>query len=192
MKRVVLIKINEYDPQILKEKITATLDKYFPLSDYFTSSDKILLKPNLLMPSSPQEAITTHPAVIDIVGTIFKERGFSVSVADSPGGFVSERDMDCIYEGCGIKDAAQHAGFELLYPTESLVRDKIPFCWWAMTGNRKESFKMVNLPKIKTHDIMILTLAVKNLYGCISGLHKSHLHKIYPRAQEFSNILINL
>jgi ferredoxin len=51
---------------------------------------------------------------------------------------------------------------------------------------------MVNLPKLKTHDIMTLTLATKNLYGCISGLHKSHLHKAHPKTADFANIIIKL
>jgi len=38
----------------------------------------------------------------------------------------------------------------------------------------------------------MLTLAVKNLYGCISGLHKSHLHRVYPKADHFTEILIQL
>ncbi|UCG35700.1 MAG: DUF362 domain-containing protein [Candidatus Omnitrophota bacterium] len=192
MKRVVLIKIAEYDPQILKQKIKDTLEQYFPLDEYFSLRDKILLKPNLLMPSSPHEAITTHPAIIETLGAILKEKGFDVFVADSPGGFVSERDMDYVYQNCELKDVAGRTGLELLYPTESVVRQGIPLCWWAINEGRRNSFKMINVPKLKTHDIMVLTLAVKNLYGCISGLYKSHLHKVYPRAQEFSEVLISL
>lgn len=192
MKRVVLIKIAEYDPQILKQKIKSTLERYFPLEQYFSFRDKILLKPNLLMPSSPHEAITTHPAILETLGEIFKEKGFGVFIADSPGGFVSERDMDYVYQGCELKDVAKRIGLELLYPTESMVREGIPLCWWAVSGRKRETFKIINVPKLKTHDIMVLTLAVKNLYGCISGLHKSHLHKKYPRPQEFSEVLIKL
>jgi ferredoxin len=37
-----------------------------------------------------------------------------------------------------------------------------------------------------------LTLAVKNLYGCISGLHKSQLHINYPQPKNFVEILLKL
>ena len=39
---------------------------------------------------------------------------------------------------------------------------------------------------------MVLTLATKNLYGCISGVHKSYLHKLYPKTPEFSDIILKL
>jgi uncharacterized protein (DUF362 family)/NAD-dependent dihydropyrimidine dehydrogenase PreA subunit len=35
---------------------------------------------------------------------------------------------------------------------------------------------IVNLPKLKTHSQMLLTLGVKNLFGCIVGLNKSEWH----------------
>ncbi|MDD5585127.1 MAG: DUF362 domain-containing protein [Candidatus Omnitrophica bacterium] len=185
-KRVVILKIDEYDQEALYARLKTALHKYFPLKEYFAEGDKILLKPNLLMAASPQEAVTTHPVFIEAIGRIFKEEGFPVSVADSPGGFVSDRDVDELYEETGIKKMAALRGFGLLYPTESIVRNNIPLCWWS------EGFKMINLPKLKTHDIMVLTLATKNLYGCISGLHKSHLHHMHPKTDDFAKIITKL
>jgi uncharacterized protein (DUF362 family)/Pyruvate/2-oxoacid:ferredoxin oxidoreductase delta subunit len=185
-KRVVILKIEEYDQEKLYMQLKAVLCKYFPLKEYFAPGDKILLKPNLLMAAAPQEAVTTHPVFIEAIGRIFKEGGFPVAIADSPGGFIDDKDVDELYEETGIKNLAALRGFDLLYPTESVVREKIPLCWWV------EGFKMINLPKLKTHDIMILTLATKNLYGCISGLHKSHLHHMHPQTDDFAKIITKL
>lgn len=185
-KRVVILKIEEYNQEALHTQLKDALRKYFPLKEYFAKSDKILLKPNLLMAAQPQEAVTTHPAFIEAIGRIFKEEGFSVSVADSPGGFISNKDVDELYEETGIKKMASSCGFDLLYPTESIVKSDIPLCWWS------EGFKMINLPKLKTHDIMVLTLATKNLYGCISGLHKSHLHHMHPQTDDFARVITKL
>lgn len=192
-KRVVVIKIDQYRFDILEEKIKEALNKYFPLEELFSLQDKILLKPNLLMISPPDEAIITHPVFVQAVGKIFQEKGFKVCIGDSPGGFNNDKEVNCVYEECGFKDMVEKCGFELLYPTESVVRDGLPLCWWADSQSYKEQpFKMINLPKLKTHEVMVLTLAVKNLYGCISGIHKSHLHRLYPRTDDFTGVLLKL
>lgn len=186
MKKVIILKVEDYNFDILKERLKEAIFKHFSVEKLFSNQDKILLKPNLLMESRPEEAITTHPVFIAAVGMILKELGFKVAVADSPGGFASDRDMDFIYERTGIKEVAASFGFDLLYPTKSFIRQGLPLCWWL------EGYKMINLPKLKTHDIMILTLAAKNLYGCISGLHKSHLHKVYTKSEDFSGVVLKL
>ncbi|MCK9614732.1 MAG: DUF362 domain-containing protein [Candidatus Omnitrophica bacterium] len=193
MKKVVILKIEDYNRGILKEKIKVTLEKHFQISKNFKPLDKIVLKPNLLMEARPEEAITTHPLFVEVVGKIFKEMGNAVFVADSPGGFVSNKDMDSIYEKTGIKEVAQTNNFDLLYPTQSLVVGDIPMCWWAADNGKSEgNFKMINLAKLKTHDVMVLTLATKNLYGCISGLHKSHLHKMHPKTRDLTGVVLKL
>jgi len=35
---------------------------------------------------------------------------------------------------------------------------------------------IINLPKLKTHNSMLLTLGVKNTFGCIVGLRKPEWH----------------
>jgi len=193
MKKVVILKIEDYNRGIIKEKIKQALEEHFDIFKLFDTKDKIVLKPNLLMEATPEEAITTHPFFIEAVGQIFREKGNAVFVADSPGGFVSNKDMDLIYEKTGIKEAAQNNGFDLLYPTQSFVINDIPICWWAAGCNKpQDGFKMINLAKLKTHDVMVLTLATKNLYGCISGLHKSHLHKMHPKTEDFTGVVLKL
>lgn len=193
MKKVVILKIEDYNAAVIKERIKETLEKHFDTANIFSPEDKIVLKPNLLMEASVEEAITTHPLIIEAAGKIFKEKGNSVFVADSPGGFVGNKDMDLIYEKTGIKAVAQNNGFDLLYPTQSTIVNDIPLCWWAADCNKAGSgFKMVNLAKLKTHDVMVLTLATKNLYGCISGLFKSHLHKMHPKTEDFTSVVLKL
>jgi uncharacterized protein (DUF362 family)/Pyruvate/2-oxoacid:ferredoxin oxidoreductase delta subunit len=185
-KKVVILKIDKYETDALKDKLEEAILKYFSFSQLFPAGSKVLLKPNLLMAASPEEAIVTHPLFVEAIGNIFKEKGYPVFVADSSGGFISNKDADYIYEATGIKEVAARGAFELLYPQESRINEGFPLCWWT------QEFKMINLPKLKTHDIMILTLAVKNLYGCISGLHKSHLHYLNPKTEEFTKVIIKL
>jgi len=51
-----------------------------------------------------------------------------------------------------------------------------PFGIIDMAKDPFESDLVINLPKLKTHSQMFLTLGVKNLFGCIVGLKKPEWH----------------
>jgi Pyruvate/2-oxoacid:ferredoxin oxidoreductase delta subunit len=55
-----------------------------------------------------------------------------------------------------------------------------------------ETDGIINLPKLKTHNLTRMTGAVKNLYGCIPGALKKALHMLNPTAQAFSRMLVSL
>jgi ferredoxin len=56
-----------------------------------------------------------------------------------------------------------------------------------------EADAVINLPKWKTHGMTLLTLGVKNLYGCIPGPRKALWHlKAGENRETFARILIDL
>ncbi len=186
MKKIVrVLNIPSYNKEVIRSRLNEVIDNWFP--DIFSHGDKVLLKPNLLMASSPDMAITTHPAIVETVGEIFQGKGCKVYIADnSPGFNTNSSDMDYVYRETGMYEIAQRRGFTILHSERSRIVDGIPFSWWT------EGFKIVNLPKLKTHSIMVLTAATKNLYGCISGIYKSYLHKIYPRTDDLAGVILKL
>lgn len=185
--KVAVLEIRDYSVLEIKAKVEACLNKHFPLETYFNPNDLILLKPNLLMPAPPEQAIVTHPAVIEAIGAILVKKGFKVSIGDSPGGFVSQKEMALVYKDSGYAGFSEENKFELLYSDKNIMKEGLPICWWA-----DGRYKIINMPKLKTHELMTLTLAVKNLYGCICGMHKSKLHVDYPRPVDFVDILFKL
>jgi len=184
-KRVVILRIHKYDKDLIREKISQALYKYFSI-DSIKKEDNILLKPNLLMPVNPYLAITTHPTIIEAVGCIFKERGNSVFVADCPGGFLNKNDLNYVYKETGVFDISLKNDFKLLYPESFFTKNNLPLCWWV------NQFKMINIPKLKTHSLTTLSLATKNLYGCIYGDFKSFFHLKLPKPKDFIKIIIDL
>ncbi|PLV58780.1 FeS-binding protein [Thermotoga sp. KOL6] len=55
-----------------------------------------------------------------------------------------------------------------------------------------EADKVVNLPKFKTHSQMVMTLGVKNTFGCVTGLEKSSWHMRAKNYDDFANLLIDI
>jgi len=51
---------------------------------------------------------------------------------------------------------------------------------------------IINLPKLKTHSLCILTCGIKNLYGIIPQGHRSKYHSEYARNEYFSQVLTDI
>jgi uncharacterized protein (DUF362 family)/Pyruvate/2-oxoacid:ferredoxin oxidoreductase delta subunit len=51
---------------------------------------------------------------------------------------------------------------------------------------------IINLPKLKTHGLLIFTAGVKNFYGTIPGLRKGEYHKHAPYPDDFGRLLAQI
>jgi uncharacterized protein (DUF362 family)/Pyruvate/2-oxoacid:ferredoxin oxidoreductase delta subunit len=134
---------------------------------------KVLIKPNLLLPATPDQGITTHPAVVRAVAEYVIEKGGHPIISDSPGVGSFRKIM--------IRGGYAHAleGLKVrIKPFKESVKVDIgePFGIIDMAKEVFESDMVINLAKLKTHAKMLLTLGVKNLFGCIVGLRKPGWH----------------
>lgn len=121
----------------------------------------VVIKPNLVLRSKPEEGLITHPAVVAAVAAELLERGAgSVTVAESPGG---------PYTPQGKRSKL----FDIIRPI-------------------LEADVLVDIAKLKTHGMMGLSAAVKNLFGCVPGLMKPELHCRFPEREAFAEMLVDL
>lgn len=153
---------------------------------------KVLLKPNILSGSDPEKAVTTHPEFVRAAIRFVQEQGASaVYVGDSPG----VGSGDAAGKKCGIKDAVESEG--ALWTT--FTREQAVPC---PEGRRQKQFYLahisqkvdhiISLPKMKTHEMMYFTGAVKNLFGLIPGLKKSRFHFNFPEKEDFAAMIVDL
>jgi uncharacterized protein (DUF362 family)/Pyruvate/2-oxoacid:ferredoxin oxidoreductase delta subunit len=134
---------------------------------------RVLIKPNFLAPAAPERAMTTHPLILRAVVEHVLGRGGRPTVADSPGRGSFER---LLREG-GYGQAL--AGLDVtVRPFRETVKVDVgaPFGRIDLSREAVEADLVVNLPKLKTHTMMLLTLGVKNLFGCVVGLAKPEWH----------------
>jgi len=134
---------------------------------------RVLIKPNLLSPALPRQAVLTHPSIIRAVVEYCLDRGARPLVADSPATGV----FDLLLRMSGIRDALRGLDCECR-PFWNSVRVDIgePFGAIEIAEDAVRADFIVNLPKFKTHSQMLLTLAVKNLFGCVVGYRKPEWH----------------
>jgi uncharacterized protein (DUF362 family)/ferredoxin len=134
---------------------------------------RVLVKPNFLAPADPGRAMTTHPLVLRAAVEFVLGRGGRVTVADSPG----RGSFEALLHKGGYAQAL--AGLDVLVkPFRDTVRVDVgePFGRIELAREAVEADLVVNLPKLKTHTMMLLTLGVKNLFGCVVGLAKPEWH----------------
>ncbi|MEI6876071.1 MAG: DUF362 domain-containing protein [Spirochaetota bacterium] len=152
----------------------------------------VLVKPNLLNASSPERAVTTHPELLRAFLRALKRGGAArILVGDSP----CYQAQDTVGLRTGIKDAAASEGAlwvdfsegqEVDNPEGSIVKR---FNLAACLGDVD---LLVSLPKLKTHQLMYYTGAIKNLFGLVPGFQKSGFHLRFPGRADFAAMLADL
>lgn len=180
------------------EGLPAAIEAAFENSENakkLTAQSRVLIKPNLLAKHSPNEAITTHPAVLRQVITALQRRGVTdITVADSPGGVYNPQLMEDIYKVCGIAQVCSELRVKMYTDCKwkSKSSQGIICREWNFIEPVVDADFIINLPKIKTHMMMGVSCAVKNMYGSIPGLQKAELHLRFPHKDNFAQMLVDM
>lgn len=167
----VFIKTATYDYETLKPAIFEMLEAMG--AGLIPERSRVLIKPNLLLPAQPEAAILTHPHVIRAVVEYVLSKGGSPLISDSPamGSFEKIQKDGGYYQVLKDLDVDFKA-----FKTSVSVDIGRPFGHIEIAREAIEADVVINLPKLKTHVGMLLTLGVKNLFGCIVGLKKPGWH----------------
>ncbi|UCH82375.1 MAG: DUF362 domain-containing protein [Nitrospiraceae bacterium] len=167
----VIIKSAEYEYDILKPVVFEFMNA---LGGKRISQDsRVIIKPNLLAAAVPEKAIVTHPMVIRAVVEFVNERGARPQISDSPAIGTFQKILD----ESGITQAIKGLNVECR-EFKGAVNVDIgrPFNSIEIARDAMEADFLINLPKLKTHAQMKLTLGVKNTFGCIIGMKKPEWH----------------
>jgi uncharacterized protein (DUF362 family)/Pyruvate/2-oxoacid:ferredoxin oxidoreductase delta subunit len=186
-----LKKCTSYEHTILRKTLNALLEPFSGELSRIRPGARVLLKPNLLSGHPPEDAVTTHPALLEAVLLYFLDLGAKPIIGDSPSPVF--KDMEEIFEITGLASLRKQYGVPLVH------FDSIGWNLKRIGGREYPVVKLidevefiVNLPKVKTHNLTILTLGVKNMYGIVPGFRKAFLHKEYPNTIDFSDVNIDL
>lgn len=174
-----------YDADVLYRSVCTHLE-VLDVKSLLAADSRVLLKPNLLAGRDPALAVTTHPTLILALVKRLHELGVKdITLADSPGGLYTAQSLRKVYSACRLNPLAdfltlnevvsygERNGFTLITPV-------------------LEADYIINLPKLKTHGLTVMSAGVKNLFGCIPGLRKPELHCIHPTIESFTEMLLDL
>lgn len=190
--KVILIPCDTYEEKEVYEKLKKGIELLGGIEKFVGKDEKILLKPNLLKKAELERAVITHPAVVGGFARLLRENGHkNIILADSCGHGTTKRviqgtGLDTCLEELNIPAIDYTEGVEVKYPEGVQAKEFI------MPKELVESDCVISLSKMKTHALERITGAVKNSYGFIYGLHKAKGHTLYPSADSFARMLIDL
>lgn len=146
--------------------------------------ERVLIKPNITMPFPPDLGICTSPRVVEgIIKYLHNRRISDIVIGEGAGG---AKDMLKHFEISGYKQLSEKYNIPLInLNQDKQVRLKIK------KGNSLEEITIpksildryiINVPKMKTHRMAGVTLAMKNMMGVILPYdEKNILHPLYER-----------
>jgi len=150
---------------------------------------RVLLKPNLISAARPDGLACTHPLLVAAVARWFLDHGARVAVGDSPA-FGTARQ---VMTACGYPESVQglavrRVNFDRHQQVRLADGQRVGIARAAL-----ECDLLVNLPKIKAHCQVLVSLAVKNYFGTVVGWRKPWLHaKHGDSGNRFEAMLVDL
>jgi uncharacterized protein (DUF362 family)/Pyruvate/2-oxoacid:ferredoxin oxidoreductase delta subunit len=188
---VSIVKCSSYDEEEVLKSLQSSIDLIGGIENFVRRGDHVLLKPNLLYGKAPEKAVTTHPSIVKGLIQIVREAGGIPFIGDSPsiGSLMRAADK------AGIKEVADEMNCPLVEFNKPILPSQGGKFFKQLEIDRTvlEADVVINLPKWKTHGMMLLTLGVKNLFGCIPGPRKALWHlKAGEDRKLFAQMLIDL
>ncbi|MBI2399967.1 MAG: DUF362 domain-containing protein [Deltaproteobacteria bacterium] len=192
MHTVSIKKCGSYEKEAVQKAVADAVSLLGGMDRFVKRGERVLVKPNLLAAKPPEAAVTTHPQVVRAVLALLKDAGAAPVVGDSPG-LGSARKAA---EKGGILAVCLEMGVELIELKELLIADNPKgrtFKKLEVAREAVECGSIINVPKLKTHAQMHLTMAVKNMFGCVPGKLKPQWHlSAGVQSQSFASMLLDL
>lgn len=183
------VRCGDYGPSL-----PTALDRLFALAGWSSLKElagkRVLLKPNLLTDRTPEQAVTTHPELVRHLLRKLKPTGAHLTVGDSPA---STANLRAVWQTTGLAAVCEEEGIPLIAfeqaGVQSFERDGFAF---SVARPVLDADLIINLPKVKSHSLTLLTAAVKNLYGAIPGYSKTVLHRLHSNPDDFGRLIKTL
>ncbi len=184
----VIIRQAAYDYQVIRPIVFEMLgSSEAPIID---TGARVLIKPNFLSPAAPEKAVTTHPLIVKATVEFVLSKGARVQISDSP----AMGSFSKLLKKGGYEEVLE--GFDVtVKPFEKTIPVDVgePFGTIDVAKDAMEADVVINLAKLKTHTQMMLTLGVKNLFGCIVGLKKPEWHmRAGVDRQMFGRLIVSI
>jgi len=164
---------SDYSQRRIAEAIAKQFELLGGLERFVGRGDSVLVKPNFIAPRSRRCATQTDPAVIIETAKLLKDFGARPFVGDSPA-------WGNVF-ACVRKLKLEEPLKKLGVPVRQLNKPRK--CQIGLNNTKVgissvalDADVIINLAKFKTHQQLVATFAVKNMFGCVSGKRKALWH----------------
>ena len=190
---VSIVSCKSYDAEECRTALTQALAPFGGL-DWVKDGMRVVIKVNLVSAMKPEQAATTHPALLCELTKMLRACGASVLLGDSPGGLYTAAHVNHVYDLSGMH-ACEAVGAELnqdFSQADASFPDAVCAKKFTYTAYLDQADAIIDFCKLKTHGMMGLTNAVKNYFGVIPGTMKPEYHYKYPKTEDFADMIVDL
>ena len=190
MADVICVPCADYEPAHCRAAMEALLARAGGL-DWVRPGMRIGIKLNLVSAMAPELAATTHPALVSALVDILREKNAVPVLGDSPSGLYNAAHLNRVYEVTGIDSL--NAELNRDFSTREIRLPEAKICKSAVvTGWLLDCDGIINFAKLKSHGMMGLSAAAKNLFGTVPGTMKPEYHFRFPKPEDFADMLVDL
>lgn len=179
-RRVSIARCQDYDPARVEAGLAAVLAPLGGMEAFVKRGDRVLVKPNLLASRPPENAVTTHPSVVRAALRAVQEAGGEPILGDSPGGRNTPANYASLLRRTGLAPVLEECGVEPVFFDDPTVELSSPsgrvYRRFRVAKAVADADAIVSLSKFKTHQLTLMTGAVKNCFGHIPGVAKAEYH----------------
>ncbi len=195
-KKEALVSVAKLPEYTEKEAKDALIKVLAPLNflDKIRVGMRVAIKANLVSAMKPEEAATTHPVLLSALADLLIERGAEVVVGDSPGGLYNSVFVGRVYKQTGLR-ALEARGVKLnddFSEKNAIFNDAKVLHSFVYTGYLDKADLIINFAKLKSHGMMAMSCAAKNMFGAVPGIIKPEYHYRFPKYEDFADMLLDL
>ena len=184
-------------PEYSLERARAALEEAllpFGGLEYIERGSRVVIKANLVSAMKPESAATTHPTLLCALCDMLAERECEVVVGDSPGGLYNAAFVGRVYTVTGVREVEAHGARlntdftekHATFPDGKVLRD------FEYTGYLDNADYIINFSKLKSHGMMGMSCAAKNMFGVVPGVIKPEYHFRFPNYEDFADMIVDL
>ena len=191
---VALIRCDSYEQSEVDEAVKKAFDLFGGIKKFIKKGQVVALKCNLVAKATPEQSVTTHPAVVLAVSKLIKSVGADCFVVDSAGAAYTAAAMEPIYQTSGMRKLESDFGVKVNdnYNTLEVEANGVFNKKLVILEALKKADIIFNLCKLKTHGFTGLSNAVKNMFGAIPGLLKAEYHGKFQSLTNFNECLFDI
>ena len=190
--KVSIVRAYDYERTELIPAIESSLTLIGGVDSIVKPGSKVFVKINHLSPpSEADKGIVTHPVFVEAVLELLKKADAEITVGDD-----ISSDAGDGFRISGVRQMCERAGVKLINLKEAgfvetncrgRLLEKVYVSSAVLNAD-----VIINLPKLKTHSLTILTGGVKNMYGIIPQGFRTRFHAQYLGNEDFSQMLTDI
>ncbi len=163
----------------VRPAVQEALDLIGGLETVVSLGDTVLLKPNLISLRTYESGATTNPAVVRALLELCKEAGVKRVIIGE--GSAVGYDTDQAFDSSGLRKLSA-LGAEIVNLKKDdfqwmVIPNGVIFKRLRVPRTFLEANVIINIPVMKTHDALPVTLGLKNMKGIIHESDKKRFHK---------------